>query len=295
MGKTFAIMVAAICAVTVVVGAQRQKDPTIPELLEAAGKYVTEYEKQFSGVVSEERYQQTADALAARGPRNRILQSDMLMFNGGALGWIGFRDVYEVDGLPVRDHTDRLLKILTNPAPDALEQARRVTDESARHNLGNITRTINIPTMALVFVRAENQKRSTFTFEGMKTVDKLRVAEVEFKETSKPRIIMTLDEAPASGKLWIEPATGRIVQTEFQMKSGTYTCKISVDYAHQPAIGLWVPVRMNEEYRGSPGTTMFISGNAMLSRSGSSGGLITGRADYRNFRKFTVDVSTIIK
>jgi len=225
-----------------------RKDPTVAELLAAAGTYIAQYEQQFAAIVSEERYQQDANALAGGGGSRRILRSDVLMLSAGSLGWVGLRDVYEVDGLPVRDHVDRLMKLITQPSPDSFEQARRLADESARYNLGAIARTINTPTIALVFVRRENQPRSTFTFDGMKTVDGVRAAQLSFQEQKLPRVIVSVDDAAAKGKFWIVPASGRIVRTELSIESVGYTAKIGVRYANQPKLGLWVPVRIDEEY-----------------------------------------------
>jgi hypothetical protein len=277
--------VTAIIASSVTVAAQSQRNPTVPELLAAAAKYLDGYEKQFSAVVSEERYQQSADPLAARGVRQRILRSDLIVINAGQAGWISLRDVYEVDGLPVRDRADRLMKLVTEPAPDSFAQALRVAEESARFNLGTVWRTINTPTTALMFLRRDDQDRSTFKFEGLKTVDGVRVAEVAFKETTMPRMIQSVDNAAVEGKFWIEPASGRVVQTEFRIASAGNSAKISVRYAHQPKVGLWLPVRMDEEYLTTVGS------NSMFRVRGQ----ITGRADYQNFRKFDVDVATIIK
>lgn len=277
--------VTAIVAASATFAAQSRPNPTVSELLSAAAKYLDGYEMQFSAVVSEERYQQTADFMAARGARQRILRSDLIVINAGQAGWISLRDVYEVDGLPVRDRSDRLMKLITEPAADSFAQAVRVAEESARFNLGNVWRTINTPTAALLFLRGDDQDRSTFTFEGLKPVDGVRVAQLAFKEKGMPRMIQSVDNAAAEGKFWVEPASGRVVQTEFLLTSAGNSARISVRYAHQPKIDLWLPVRMDEEYLTTAGSSSVFRAR----------GQITGRADYQNFRKFDVDVATIIK
>lgn len=256
--------------------AQRTVNPTVEELLKAGGRYIAEYESKFSAIVSQERYEQSNSPLGMRISQRRTLLSDLILINGGAAGWFALRDVFQVDGMPVRDHTDRLMKLMLDPAPDAFAQASRLAQESARFNLGNMNRTINLPTMTLLFLRAEFQGRSKFSFEGMKTVDRIRVAQLDFKETAMPRVIRSLDNAAAEGKFWLEPVTGRVVQTEFSLKSAGNSTKITVRYASQPAISVWVPVKMDE--------TMF-----------SSTGSVSGHADYSNFRSFAVDVATKIK
>jgi hypothetical protein len=277
--------VTAIVAASATLAAQSRKNPTVPDLLAAAATYLDGYEKQFSAVVSEEWYQQTADPLAARGVRQRVLRSDLIVINADQAGWLSLRDVFEVDGLPVRDRSDRLMKLITQPAPDAFAQAVRVAEESARFNLGTVWRTINTPTTALLFLRRDDQDRSTFKFEGLKSVNGVQVAELAFKETGKPRMIQSVDNAAAEGRFWIEPASGRVVQTEFLISSAGNSAKISVRYTLQPKIGLWLPIRMDEEYLTS------VASSGVLRQRGQ----ITGRADYQNFRKFDVDVATIIK
>jgi hypothetical protein len=273
------VIAVTIAAASVALQAQsRAQLPTVPQLLEAAGKYVAEYDKKFSGVVSEENYYQSATQPGFRAQQRRTLVSDLILINAGPAGWISLRDVFQVDGSPVRDHTDRLLKLLTNPAPDAYQQALRLAQEGARFNIGNLSRSINVPSTALRFVRQDTQSRSTFTVNGMKTINGISAAELEFKETGTPRLIRTLTDAPAEGKIWLEPANGRIVQTELSLKfEKSSSAKITVRYAPEPKISLWVPVRMDEVY------TL------------ASGQIVSGRADYRNFRTFSVDVNTIIK
>jgi len=270
--------VAVVIAAGSFISAQsRGGTPTVPQLLEAGGKYVSDYDKKFSAVVSEEKYDQTATQPGLRVQR-RTLISDVILINAGVAGWISLRDVFQVDGSPVRDHTDRLLKLLTNPSPDGYQQALRLAQEGARFNIGNLSRSINVPSTALRFVRQDTQNRSTFGFNGLKTINGTTVAELEFKETVTPRLIKTLTDAPADGKIWLEPDSGRIVQTELSLKfeKGS-SAKITVHYGPEPKIKLWVPVRMDEIYTLATGQT------------------ITGRADYRNFRMFSVDVNTIIK
>jgi hypothetical protein len=93
-----------------------------------------------------------------------------------------------------------------------------------------------------------------------------------------PRVIRNPADAAAEGHVWLEPDSGRIIQTELSLKfeKGS-SAKITVRYASEPKTNLYVPVRMDEIYVLAAGQT------------------ITGRADYRNFRTFAVDVATIIK
>jgi hypothetical protein len=280
LARVACVVTAAVAAGSAAPAAQsRSPLPTVPQLLAAAAKYVAEYDKKFSAVVSEEKYEQVVtQSTGFRAQQRRTLVSDVILINAGDAGWISLRDVYQVDGSPVRDHTDRLLKLLTNPAPDAYQQALRLAQEGARFNIGSMSRSINVPSTALRFVRQENQRHSSFSVAGMKTIDGVNTAELAFTETATPRLIRSPADAPADGKVWLEPASGRIVQTELSLKfEKSSSAKITVHYGADAKIGMWVPVRMDEVY--------------IL----ALGQVVSGRADYRNFRTFSVDVNTIIK
>ena len=280
LARVACVVAAAVAAGSAAPVAQsRSPLPTVPQLLAAAAKYVAEYDKKFSAVVSEEKYEQVVtQSTGFRAQQRRTLVSDVILINAGEAGWISLRDVYQVDGSPVRDHTDRLLKLLTNPAPDAYQQALRLAQEGARFNIGSMSRSINVPSTALRFVRQENQSHSSFSVAGMKTIDGVNTAELAFTETGTPRLIRSPADAPADGKVWLEPASGRIVQTELSLKfEKNSSAKITVHYGADAKIGMWVPVRMDEVY--------------IL----ALGQVVSGRADYRNFRTFSVDVNTIIK
>ena len=80
----------------------------------------------------------------------------------GAAGWVSFRDVMTVDKRAVGDRQERLLQLLQSPASNALAQARRIAQESARFNLGRITRTMNVPDMALEYLHPRHAARIRF-------------------------------------------------------------------------------------------------------------------------------------
>src|SRR5947208_1164860 len=87
------------------------QEPAVEAVLRRAGAYVTEFQRQLSGVVAEESYvQDVRDSRTAAG--HRVLKSDLLLVKPqGADRWIQFRDVFDVDGKPVRDRDERLVKL----------------------------------------------------------------------------------------------------------------------------------------------------------------------------------------
>jgi hypothetical protein len=268
-------IVAFALATVTPAGARAQTTASVESVLESAADYLDRYSSRFSAVVSEEKYQQIATEGRVRA--YRVLRSDMMLLNGGDAGWLGFRDVFAVDGKPVRDRDDRVLQLFLHPSGRAVEQATRILDEGARFNVGAVHRTINVPTMALPFLRRENQARSAFDLGDEVTIDGVRTRILRFKEQALPRLIYTSDDAPAMGRFWVEVGTGRVVRTELLIDSEDAHGAVTVTYREQPQLdGLWVPARMEEHY----------SVGALRS--------IDCEATYSNFRQFHVDVATKI-
>jgi hypothetical protein len=281
------LLIAAQAAVALTATATRQAaagraTDSLGELLQRAGAYVAAYERDVSAIVADEDY--TQRFIVEPSTEVRRLRSDVLTIRDEEEGWIGFRDVYEIDGRPVRDRTDRLAKLFLEPHPDSRAQAKRIAEESARFNLApQVSRTINMPLVALQFIRAQNQDRCTFTEAGKKISHGTEIKRVGFQERATPRIIRTVDGAAARGRFWIDAGSGRITETELFVDTGldrgrrtrVVGALIHVVYAEQPRLHLWLPVAMNETYSGV--------------------GFIDGHATYSNFRRFSVATGEIIK
>jgi VWFA-related protein len=250
--------------------------PAISSVLRASGAYLAQYERDVSGIVAEEDYMQRVPAES--GGRRR-LRSDMLVILDQAAGWLGFRDVFEVDGRPVRDRDERLARLFMKPNPNAIAQAKRIGEESSRFNLnpsgGGVIRTINQPLIALKFLRAANQARSDFKIDRMRTSAGRTEVLLTFAEKAKPRLIASPDNAAASGSFWIDSTTGRISASELIIQTGSTRITIRVTFGEQPKLRLWLPITMEETYTTRPG--------------------IEGRATYSNFRQFKVETDTTMK
>jgi len=271
-------------------GAQAPAAPGLDAILAAGGTYASEFTKTFSAVVSEETYtQRLIGEIAPGGGERRVLRSDVLLMQVRDAGWVTFRDVFEVDGRAVRDRSDRLVSLILKPPADAGEQVRLIAEDGARFNLGPISRTINTPVIGLMFLHPEAQPRSRFRLARLTRVNGQPAAEVEFAEQATPRMIATLDNAPAKGKVLLDPVTGKVFRTELTLTSAGTTVKVVVTYQAQERVGVLVPARMEEEYElgGMSGvdSTRFVA----------TGNRIEGFATYANFRMFNVDTSAIIK
>jgi hypothetical protein len=120
-----------------------QPSSDLAAVLARAAGYVETFQQQLSGIVAEETYLQEivpprdngGSSMAAAGPRRRRLRSDLLLVRPeGADTWTQFRDVFEVDGRPVRDRDERLAKLFLSPDASGAAQIQRIREESARYN-----------------------------------------------------------------------------------------------------------------------------------------------------------------
>src|SRR4051794_37672955 len=184
----------------------QEHEPALEAVLARAGIYVIDFQRQLSGVVAEETYVQsvrmrfgTSSRINQMLPTHRELRSDLLLVKpAGVDRWLQFRDVFEVDGRPVRDRNERLMDLFVKPSASSARQVERILDESSRYNIGNLQRTVNAPVLALVILDPDNQRRFSFKRTGHagpvlgQTVahpDSVWV--VEYKEVQKQTIIRT--------------------------------------------------------------------------------------------------------
>jgi hypothetical protein len=132
---------------------------------------VLRIEASLLGVVAQEDYQQVVLPPGGRALSTvtRRTQAYLLVIDVGQPGWVAFRDVFEVDGRPIRERDERVSRLLSQVTPDSLEKARRIAVESARFNLHasgvKIDRTINTPMTGLLFLRAAINRARLFVLE----------------------------------------------------------------------------------------------------------------------------------
>jgi hypothetical protein len=272
------VLLLVVCATIPAVALQ----PSAAELVSKASAYLAKYEREVTAIVSEEDYEQvTGDLRVVR----RQLRSDVLVISHDATGWVVFRDVFEMDGRPVRDRDDRLARLFLKPDADTIRQALRIASEGARFNLefrgSDRARTVNNPMTALRFLRPVNISRSVFRTVGQESVGGVQTNIVRFTETAKPRLVITGDDAASRGRFWIEPQSGRVMQTELaidtRLAGKVASIRLRVTFGHDANLGILVPSSMTEDYGLGPTEA------------------IRGNAKYRNFRRFSVDTTTLFK
>lgn len=264
---------------------------SLDQLVSRTAAYLVEYEQSLASVVAEERYDQLVQyyagtyagarvtTSASQWQRRRKLVSDFLLVKvPGLPGWQPFRDVLEVDGQAVRDRENRLMDLFINAAPHAIDQAARIAQESARYNIGNVSRTINVPTLPLVFLGRLNRPRFDLSLEGGRTIEDIETRGLAFKERQHPTLIRTTgdNDLDASGVLWVDPDTGRVIETVIRTDDGSLQSEITVTYRPDARLGIWVPARMRETYKGASER-------------------VEGTATYAKYRRFKIETIEIIK
>ena len=276
--RRLAVFIACCAGVFVPLGAAQ---PEGADLLPRIHAYVERFRRELPSIVAEEHYVQVATsalslASGERAAGERVLRSDILMITvPGTIGWVSFRDVFEVDGQRIRDREDRLLDLLRSPNANALAQARRLAAESARYNLGRVHRTTNLPDSVLVYLQAASASRMKFDApRASAPVDGAETVVIRFRETGRPSIVTARRGAnvPASGQVWAHAATGSIVKTEFTLSDLSTDGVFVVEFAVDERSGLRLPAKITERYT-SPGEE------------------VRATAQYSNVRRFNVSTN----
>lgn len=154
-------------------------------VLSSAMRYVMNYEQQFALLIAEETYVQELQrppnpgdnlsrsnpggGMRAGGAMNvQTIKSDFILVQLGmdGEGWMPFRDAFEVKGRKLHNREDRLLKLFLENDKQAFDKAARLNDASAKHHLGNVARTINIPTLGMMLLHPRVNERFEFTDGG---------------------------------------------------------------------------------------------------------------------------------
>ena len=263
--------------------------PEVEAVIARAGAYATGYETAFSGLVCEEDYVQTysrykRNQLSGPGAwsveATRDSKADYLLVKAPSVaGWIPFRDVFEVDGRPVREREERLKRLFLEQPTTAIERAREVMAASARYNIGFIERNVNLPTLALMFLHPANRMRFNFRKLGEQTIAGVPTWQIAYAERQSPTLVRGdgEDDNPAEGTFWIDPEHGRVVRSRLRLNPDPSSVEITVTYRPNEKLGdLWVPVEMLEIYNGPEVK-------------------VVAEARYSNFRRFQVITDQVVR
>jgi len=267
-------------------GGAAAQERSLDQILHAAADYVAEYEEALAVVVGEEEYVQRL-RVSCGGPvrETRRLESDVVVVRSREAGlpWFLFRDVYRVDGAPVRDRQARLEMLFLKGPEDAWERARAIAEEAARYNLGGSTRNYNVPTLVLAFLDASMQSRFSFERTGSSSLGGHEFARITFRESATPTIVRRPSgdgNVFASGSFLADPGSGVIARTELELSlegdGVATTSELVTRFRPDPSVALWVPEEMDEELEAQ-----------LVGRRGRSGPIecVEGFARYHGFHR----------
>src|SRR5262245_19598599 len=265
------ILVGALCAAAPARPPQTEK-PALDDLLNRAAWYLDYFVEQFENVVAEESYVQDASTpLPSYSPavgrggailpgpsaaelgraRHRDLRSDFLLVKApDTSALVAFRDVIAVDGVPVRDRQQRLAKLFLEASPDSMTQARRIGDEGARYNLGNMRSTLGNPVLGLGVLQFTYQSRFRFSLGKEDRSVGAGAWIVEYQETSSPAMIRgeANSDLFAHGRLWIDATTGRVLRTELLVEQPAIRAVIVTMFRVDERFNIAVPSELREQY-----------------------------------------------
>ena len=263
-----------LALLTVSVGAQTFR---LSDVVSRLDGYLQGYEDRLANVVAEEAYRQRVEQGPTTGrlTTTRMLRSDFaLTLTSERNRWVGYRDTFEVDGVPVRDREERLEQLLRS---GAVRQAARIAELNARFNLGEelLARNINIPTFALEMMNPRIRDRFSVRRMGTDVLDGRPRWFIEFRERERPTIVRTPERRDQASRVvaLVDIETGEVLQTvlTWERVKGS----IEVSYGYVPGIPVRVPIHMVERY---------------VTRSGE---IVAGEATYTNFRQFETSARII--
>ena len=293
-GAMLAVLIAAVSMTTATAQVGNQPGSGFHTVLSSAMRYVMSYEQQFSLLAAEEHYVQELQrptnpgsnltrsnpggGMQAGGPVSRqTLRSDFLLvqLGGDGEGWMPFRDVFEVKGRKVRDRDDRLVKLFVNKDAKRFEKAASIMEQSTRLFVGNVARTINIPTLAMMFLHPRVNERFEFTDEGEETISGRVLRRAAYREAARPTLIRTTRgrDLALTGIIWIDPFNGTVVKTEMHAADPVVRCDITVTFRKDEQLEIWVPDRMEEYYKAAIGLDDILA-----------------TATYTNLRKYKISI-----
>ena len=265
-----AVLVTALAVATLEGGPETSAQPALDDLIDRAGRYVVSYESAFWLLAMDEEYVQWLERptnpggnlspnnpgggmVAGRQESRRIVKADYLLVQAGpGRGWLPFRDVLSMNGGEVHLQEDRLVRLFRSGNPDAFDLAAEVHEASRKHDVGNVTRTINIPMLGMMLLHPDVRERFTFKHEGDESIGGREVERIAYRETRRPTLIKTTRgrDLAATGRMWIESSTGTVVKTELIAADPMVRAQVTVTFRRDGELAIWVPEKMEEVLQG---------------------------------------------
>jgi hypothetical protein len=224
--------------------------------------YVSAFVRGLANVVGEEEF-------VLKGPDRRVTSDFGLVRHPAMAGdFLTFRDVVSVNGTAIPDRQGRLADLFEKPVGLVRDRVREITQAAEQH-----VPSILDPIFVLAFLQGDFQSRFELTVAEAGRDWPPAVRAVAFVEVARPTMLRAglrgdLD-LPVRGTAWIEPDTGRVLQTELIVGTGRSATRLVTRFTLDSRLQIMVPEQMRTE---NP----------------------DGLATYRNFRRFSVETGTTI-
>jgi hypothetical protein len=271
--RSSAVLAAAVMAVVVC----HAQEPTIDEVIDRLGRYISDYETKIVELAAEEEYEQWIKRRSGYGgevvARRKLTSTFLFVRLQTGQAWFGQRDVTRVDGKAVSGRDRSLENLLGEGTLDAIKEAQRVIRENAKHNIGGVYRTINVPLQALEMLHPDHRGRFTFTPAGSARMGGARVWRVAFAEHKRPSLINDGfgGDRLANGHVWVDPANGAVHKTEVIIDKVNV---ITVEYRRNDRFQMLLPSSMEEVY-------------------GLAIEVVNGHATYRDYRRWETSARVV--
>jgi hypothetical protein len=166
---------------------------------------------------------------------------------------VGYRDVFEVDGQPVRARSERMRRLFETGTPEGQVELGRIAAESARYNIGPLLRTTNTPSVPLLYLSPAMRPRLHLSSGGRSRREGRELALVEFREDGSPTLVADSAgrDMPARGKVWVDPESGAIREVEVRIGERARRV-VRVWFRDEPRMKVLVPQKMWEWYERIP-------------------------------------------
>jgi hypothetical protein len=284
MRRILLVVVVAACAIAGAhpVRADAQK-PQLEDVLARVSAYVGDYVPRLINLVAVERYEQQR---SVKPVQSRRLLSDFLLVAAPTdeTRWMFFRDVTEVDGQPVPDKAERVIDLFVSPSSNAVERARQIAADSQRFHYPGASFNLTNPLAVITALQPVYQPKLDFDLGDEDPAFGPGVRVLRFEEPSlmlRLRNSRTAVADPlfafegAKGRVWVDAATGRVLQTEWRQSLGPRTSPSSV-----------TTFRMHERFR------IMVPDEMRTRWADTQAKEITGVARYSDYRRFEVNTDT---
>jgi hypothetical protein len=241
-------------------------DTHLSELQRRTGEYVLGFVRAIANVVAQEEFQGRDDK-----HHDRNVTSDVLLvhYPGSTVDLIVFRDAVRVNGAAIPNRPQHLLDMFQADFVSAVGRANQIASDSDQY----VPSLLN-PLYALAFLQPNYQARFKMDERDADQQWPRHTKLLTFTETQKPTLlrsgVMRENDVPTRGTAWIEEATGRVLQTELQIRHPDGITTVKTTFAMDAHLQIMAPATMQ--------TTR-----------------PEGRATYSNFRRFIIQVDEAVK